>query len=448
VGHAYQLGTFVLTFVSCIILATSCSKPVENIAKREGEFEKTLLAQIEIQKERNTSALNWEQALGYLLKNNLELKNAQESLRLAKEQKDQIFWDLVPTLSLSANLSKAFEDLGTISEDDIRLSLFSSVNLPGIISFYSRHYGALLGEIKADTEYWLKRRQLIIRLRELFLKHQDFRQRFELKKNADLISLKPQKSILELLSASPEELLAEQQEYEERMGRDRLNQETCKLLGNYQSNWDLLTDGLPEFNYAERNLDLNNTENVGVLLRKKQAIDLESLRLTKVLAKLNFFPDINFGVSAPALYSNSSPDYRFNADRIIISASTAASLDTNLRKTRNLKRVERQIELQHEIMREEIERQVSDQNLAITELKIIEKELQLAELRLDATNSFELDTDVSKLRTFLEKRTFLIQQVSTLRQQKAGIEGAFWLLDESMWDDEHVAQEALKAENL
>ena len=209
-----------------------------------------------------------------------------------------------------------------------------------------------------------------------------------------------------------------------------------------------MTDGLPEFNYSERNLELNNTENVGVLLRKKQAIDLESLRLTKVLAKLNFFPDINFGVSAPALYSNSSPDYRFNADRIIVSASTAASLDTNLRKTRNLKRVERQIELQHEIMREEIERQVSDQNLAITELKIIEKELQLAELRLDATNSFELDTDVSKLRTFLEKRTFLIQQVSTLRQQKAGIEGAFWLLDESMWDDEHVAQEALKAENL
>ena len=61
--------------------------------------------------------------------------------------------------------------------------------------------------------------------------------------------------------------------------------------------------------------------------------------------------------------------------------------------------MERQIELQHEIMREEIERQVSDQNLANTELKIIEKELQLAELRLDATNSFELDTDVSKLRT-------------------------------------------------
>ena len=355
-----------LTFLSLIIFATSCSKPVENIAKREAEFEKTLLAQIEIQKERNTSSLNWEQALGYLLKNNLELKNAQESLRLAKEQKDQIFWDLIPTLSLSANLSKAFEDLGTISEDDIRLSLFSSVNLPGVISFYSRHYGALLGEIKADTEYRLKRRQLIIRLRELFLKHQDFRQRFELKKNADLISLKPQKSILELLSASPEELLAEQQEYEERMGRDRLNQETCKLLGNYQSNWVLLTDGLPEFNYAERNLELNNTENVGVLLRKKQAIDLESLRLTKVLAKLNFFPDINFGFSAPALYSNSSPDYRFNADRIILSASTAASLDTNLRKTRNLKRVERQIELQHEIMREEIERQVSDQKHQLT----------------------------------------------------------------------------------
>ena len=87
---------------------------------------------------------------------------------MAKEQSTQIFLDLLPTLSLSANLSKALEDLGTITEDDIRLSLFSTVNLPGVISFYSRHCRALLGEIKADTDYKLKERQLIIRLRELF----------------------------------------------------------------------------------------------------------------------------------------------------------------------------------------------------------------------------------------------------------------------------------------
>ena len=425
-----------LLFFVCLIFGfVGCTKPRENLVKQEAEFQKNLLEQIEVQKERNSSTLNWEQALKLLLENNLELESAKESKRMAKEQKQQIFLDLLPTLSLSANLSKALEDLGTITEDDIRLSLFSTVNLPGVISFYSRHYGALLGEIKADTDYKLKERQLIIRLRELFLKHEDYRQKQELKENSELISLKPQKSILELLKASPEELLAEQQDFEDRMGEDRLNQETCKLLGSYQYNWQLLSEGLPQFDYASMPLELNNTNAVGVLLRKKQAIDLESLRLSRVLAKLSFFPDINFGMSTPALYTNSSPDYRFNADRIIISASSVASLDTNLRKTRNLQRVDRQIELQHQTMREEIERQVADWNLAKTELELVEKELQLAELRLEAINSYEMGSDVAKLRTFLEKRTFLMGQVTSLRQQKARIEGGFWLLDEQKWDD-------------
>lgn len=430
-----SLIVHLLCIFSLILCFACCSKPRENLVKQEAEFQKNLLEQIEVQKERNSSTLNWEQALKLLLENNLELESAKESKRMAREQKEQIFLDLLPTLSLSANLSKALEDLGTITEEDIRLSLFSTVNLPGVISFYTRHYGALLGEIKADTDHKLKKRQLIIRLRELFLKHEDYRQKQELKENSELISLKPQKSILELLKASPEELLAEQQDFEDRMGEDRLNQETCRLLGSYKYNWKLLSEGLPHFDYTSTPLELNNTDTVGVLLRKKQAIDLESLRLSRVLAKLSFFPDINFGMSTPALYSNSSPDYRFNADRIILSASSAVSLDTNLRKTRNLQRVDRQIDLQHQTMREEIERQVADWNLAKTELELVEKELQLAELRLKAINSYEIGSDVAKLRTFLEKRTFLMGQVTSLRQQKARIEGGFWLLDEQKWNN-------------
>jgi len=55
---------------------------------------------------------------------------------------------------------------------------------------------------------------------------------------------------------------------------------------------------------------------------------------------------------------------------------------------------------------------------------------------LEAINSYEMGSDVAKLRTFLEKRTFLMGQVTSLRQQKARIEGGFWLLDEQKWDDD------------
>ena len=87
-------------FCSVLFWFLGCTKPKENLVKQEAEFQKNLLEQIEVQKERNSSTLNWEQALKLLLENNLELESAKESKRMAKEQKQQIFLDLLPTLSL------------------------------------------------------------------------------------------------------------------------------------------------------------------------------------------------------------------------------------------------------------------------------------------------------------------------------------------------------------
>ena len=98
---------------------------------------------------KKSKKLNWDAALDLMLKNNLELKRARDSLERAVDNRKQIYWDLVPSLGLSASLSKSLTDLGDLSSRDIRFNAFSTINLPGMISFYSRRYASCL------ARFWL-----------------------------------------------------------------------------------------------------------------------------------------------------------------------------------------------------------------------------------------------------------------------------------------------------
>ena len=113
---------------------------------------------------------------------------------------------------------------------DLRFGVFSSLNLPGLVSLYSRRYAALLGEIKADLEYEMKERQLIIRLYDLFLAFEDFRLRVESQQKTQLLAAIESKSPIENLQVSPEGLLIEQQMFEEKIKEDQLRQQAGVLL--------------------------------------------------------------------------------------------------------------------------------------------------------------------------------------------------------------------------
>ncbi len=418
---------------SAIVFLCACSGPREGLIEQEKSVQSRYVLELGKIEERKEEDLAWDQALERMLHDNLELKRSKESIRLAKEQTKQVYWDLVPIVSLRANLSQAFENLGNLDGEDLRLSVFSTLNLPGVVGLYSRRYSAILGDLKAGLDHQLKTRQLVIRLRELFLEYEDFRLRRESQKKTELLGLGEQRTPLELINATPESLMIEQQAFEVKVREDQLRQKASLLLGSFDRKWNLVAKDLPELNYANDPVDLNDTKNFGLLLRKKQAMELEVARLSKVVAKLSFFPEINFGVYNPPLYTSWPDDYRFSADRMIFNASSSVRLDTNLAKIRNLRRVSNQIKLQDQAMREEINRQIVESSLAQRELELVEKELSLSELRIEASDSFGGGENLNELRQFLEKRYLLVQRASQLRLQKARLEGAFWLLDERKW---------------
>jgi len=348
-----------------VLLLVSCRSVQENLDLQVREVESVYDQSLAEYGNKKSKKLNWDAALDLMLKNNLELKRARDSLERAVENRKQIYWDLVPSLGLSASLSKSLTDLGDLSSRDIRFNVFSTINLPGMISFYSRRYASLLGEIVAEWNLKLKGRELIIRLRELFLEYEDFEMRKRVVAKGQLWkSSKPQK-LSELIDSTPEEILLEQQAFNLRISENQLSLSLAKILGSYDFKWELVQEGLPELHYAEKPLDLRRKDKVGVLLRQKQAANLESLRLREVTAKLSFFPDLNLGLSSPSLYRVSNKTATgFSVDDLLVRVGSSVSFDTNLRLSRQLKDIRREIEFQNRFMNEEIRAQIQKAILA------------------------------------------------------------------------------------
>jgi hypothetical protein len=426
----------ILYFIPILALLSSCRQVHQNLDKQFERVEKIYSQTYDQNKIRESKSIGWDLALKMMLGNNLELQRAVDSLERAKESKAQIYWDLVPTVRFSTNLSKALSEVGEVDSEDLRFSIFSTINFPGLINLYSRKYTALLAEIKAGWDLKLKTRQLTIRLRELFLEYQAFETRKLNVEKTQLWNARENKKPADLLLTTPEEILVEQQAFNIRITENRLSQSISKILGNFDFTWELNASKIPSLDYVNNPLDLNDTKRLGVLLRQKQAADLEALRLTEFSTKLRYFPDLNLGVSSPPLYSSGNGrESRFSADDLIFRASSGFSLDTSLRVTRQLKNVRRQIEFQNRFMREEIREQIQRAFLAQQEILLVDRELNLAELRLEALDAQPRNTELDQVRIFLEKRFVLIERVSNLQLRKARLEGGFWLLDENAWDE-------------
>ena len=426
----------ILYFIPILAFLSSCRQVHQNLDKQFERVEKIYSQTYDQNKIRESKSIGWDLALKMMLENNLELQRAEDSLERAKETKAQIYWDLVPTLRFSTNLSKALSEVGEVDSEDLRFSIFSTINFPGLINLYSRKYTALLAEIKAGWDLELKTRQLTIRLRELFLECQAFETRKLNVEKTQLWNARENKKPADLLLTTPEEILVEQQAFNIRITENRLSQSISKILGNFDFTWELNASKIPSLDYVNNPLDLNDTKRLGVLLRQKQAADLEALRLTEFSTKLRYFPDLNLGVSSPPLYSSGNGrESRFSADDLIFRASSGFSLDTSLRVTRQLKNVRRQIEFQNRFMREEIREQIQRAFLAQQEILLVDRELNLAELRLEALDAQPRNTELDQVRIFLEKRFVLIERVSNLQLRKARLEGGFWLLDENAWDE-------------
>lgn len=416
------------------LLTGGCSNLQTNLGKQQQEASQIYREAREGELAKTGKTLDWTTAKRLLLKNNLALQRGKNNCLRAEEAKSQIYWNMVPGLRISANLSKALTELGTVESEDLRYSVFSSVNIPGLVSLRTRLYAAELNKLRAKWSLDLQERQLIVSLRELFIEAESFKIRKANLERSQLWSSPSNESALQRLLSTPEEMRLEQDVFRLKVTEDALERRIAKLIGSYEFDWELDPRGIPKLPYATDPLPLDDLDRVGVLYRQRIAADLEALRLRELGTKLRYFPDLNVGISAPPLYqSNSGGSQTLSAEQIYLRAGSSLTIDTSGRIKRALKDARRQIKLEHTIVKEEIRDQIKALMLAQEELQLIERELRLSNLRIEGLRSLPRPQSVEEFRPFLERQLILSEQVSLLELRKSKIEGAFWLLDEGRW---------------
>ncbi|MEY4488688.1 MAG: hypothetical protein RIQ79_1196 [Verrucomicrobiota bacterium] len=408
-----------------------CASPVKKVAVQETKVRAAYASELTRLQSLETRTLAWPEARELLLKNNLDLRQSRDDIIRAHEDRQRVFLDLLPIVSLSGGLSRALTDLGHVNPDDLRFSVFSFVSVPGLVNLRTRHYTAALGQLRADWALALKERELTAELYRTFVRFQGLKQRQQNLARTQLWAIADPRRPLD---ADPEVIERETQLFSIHQELDTVQAHLAGLLGSYDYRWDLVPTGLPSLDYLQNPIDLADLDNTGVLFRQLQAAELEAARLRELGVKLQRWPDLGFSLSSPPLYERSGGTSRdWDINQVNLNATASLQLDTQWRTAFQLRDTRRQLKLMQAQLA--LERTLSAQRLdtARRALALADTQLKLVTVRLEALSGSPLSLNVAELRQQLQKTILLSEQRDNLLQQKAGLETFFWITDERAW---------------
>jgi hypothetical protein len=351
---------------------------------------------------------------------------------LSQERLRQVSKDLLPGAALTANLTKAFTQLGDLQGDDAAVSLHAFFNVPGILQWRIRHYAAELEVIRATWALDLKSRELTIRLRELFLRAEMLEQR---RANLALASQWQASGPLGLsLEASPPGLERESTLWALRREGDALQSAISELIGDSSRRWQLRPQGVPIFAYAVDAPDLHNLKDFGRLHRRLQAVDLEGARLRERGVKLQSWPDLTINLSSPPLYQVAGGrSTTFSVDQMFLSLGSSVNFDLRGNTAQQMRETRRDLALLEARLREQNARILQTLHQAQTALTLNDRQLRLTEARLEALRGLPGSFNPGRARENLERLLALDQQRTSLLLERTQLEALFWLLDETQW---------------
>jgi len=415
-----------------LVLLASCGTPFRDVGHQTAKLDAGFAAEVDRLEALPGETLGWSRALALQAERNLELKSAANSIVAAEDRVRQVFRDLIPGAGISGNLTKALTDLGTLNRDDVALSLYGFLNVPGVVQQRTRYYSACLELIRARWAYELKQRELAIRLHEVFLREEVFAQR---ERNL-LASMRWQtQSVAELgLEANPAVIERETLRWALQRERMAMQTELSGLLGSSARNWRPDPRGLPKHDYLADPPDLRNTARIGVLFRQLQAVELEGARLAESGVKLRYWPDLSINITSPPIYE--IPGSRrgdWNFDDVFVNLSSSVVFDTRGQLAVQLRETRRQVAVLRARLEEENTRTIQKLVTARRALEMNRQQLRLTELRLDAMRGLERSLDPARNREQLERLLALDERRAGLMLERAQLQAMFWLMDERKW---------------
>lgn len=431
-----NLKSFVRT-AGLLLLAfgvTGCS-PQKKVARHLNQLRYQWQTNVYYQANLPERVLDWSEAKGIMLQNNLKLKQARMELLSAEESVRQVFKDFIPTLNLRSGVSKQLTSLDRITADDITFSADSFFSIPGVVNFSARLYAARLGYLRARAAYQLAEREQIIDLFRLFYGAEELRQnasRFSVQQATAtaMQQVDPFSGRLMLTELQSRELVNEREE-------ESLQDRASALLGSREYQWIFSTNGLPQLRYHEEPLPLTDTNRVAQLQLKLLAIELEAARATLQGLKLRYWPELNIFITGPPIYQRFAGSERWwDADALRMNADLFWTIDTRGQLRRMIKQTTRQQALQLERYREEtlalINRLLFTQEL----IGSVEEQLRRVNLQIEALLSVRPPADILAIQRYAQDYRTLIQEELRLRRELSELNALFWFVDEAAWPDQ------------
>ncbi len=411
------------------VLLGACRHPGADVARQERTLASAFEQEVVRQAALPVQGLTWDQAHARMLAGNRELGRARNGVISAQERLRQVAKDLLPGAALTGNFSRAVADLGRFERSDGALSIYAFLNLPGLVQWHLRHYGASLELLRAEAARDLKERELTLTLRELFLRSDLLEQR---RRNLAVAERwREARPLAASLTIEPAGLARESTTWALDRESDDLQGQLSALLGDASARWQPVPGTAPRFDYAEAAPTLADTERFGGLQRELQAIELTGAVLRDRGVQLQFWPDLRLNLSSPPLYSSDGGSWSF--DQLFLSASTSVPLDLRGSMAQQVRESARDHAEMRARLSQTISQTVQQLRLAQAALAQNARRLRLVELRLEGLRSLALPTSPAQARENLEQLLALDEQRSGLVVERGRLEALFWLLDEPRW---------------
>jgi hypothetical protein len=425
---------FLLVATVMVVFLAACTSPRTKIAREMGILQEQWHTNLAHQAQAPERPLDWPAALELLRAHNLKLRQAQVEVTNAQESVNQVFHDLIPTLSLNASVSKTLVDLPSVSPKDVSFSASSLFDIPGLVSFGARYYMARLGKIRAEAACALTEREQIIELYKLFWAAQESQEQI-----GHIQHEKETAHAFEKADPFTGELMLTETEARELSAHseaENLQERAAELLGSRQYRWVLVTNGLPQFHYDRDPLPLGDTNRVAQLQLRLAAIELEAARAELLGMKLRYWPELNIFVTGPPIYQSSYGYEAFwSANALQASANAFWWIDTRGYISRQIRQTKRQQGIEQERLRQEslglMQKLVFTQDL----LKVTRERERDLEQQLAVLEAIPPAQNFSALQKYANEYQTTSDQLHHARREAAELNTLFWFVDEAAWKD-------------
>jgi hypothetical protein len=420
---------------------SGCRTPNLEVERRTAEVQAEWVEAVARQSDLPEATLSWEEARERMLRDNARLQESRMTLTNSQKAVRQVFRDLRPSLNFRTTLSRRFADLPTTTVDDISFSADSFLNLPGLVNFSARLFGAKLQRLRAEAAVQLTEREATIELYKLFLGARALPEAAR-----DEAALKARAEITGLLEPGLESVV-ERAAADLAFGGERMKEEMRRrigaLLGNRGSDWRLRPDTLPALNYDRAPLDLSDTNRVAELQLKLTAIELAGALAQLRGIKLRYWPDLNVFVTGPPLFQQSGGVERvWDAAQIRLHASAFWRIDTRGTVALQLDQLKRRQKLERRSIELEAEETIDRLLFAQWHVRQLRDQLERVEAQLTALRLLPPPVQIRDIEQFYGEQRDLARRRQKLEAEIAEVNTLFWFFDEDAWRDAREDGEA------